>query len=359
MLAILVRGCACPGGDNSVVVNILSYAAGPLRRLLNENARSLRQIAERQLVLQAQALAYARRDMKSLNGLHLAEFRAFSQFGEDGIIDWLIERLPGIPRSFVEFGAQDYREANTRLLLQLRNWRGLVMDGSSENIAAIESDDVSWRHDLKAKAAFIDRDNINSLFEDSGFAGALGLVSIDVDGNDYWIWEALTVASPAIVVCEYNAVLGDLRALVVPYRGDFHRSRAHHSNLYFGASIRALIELGTRKGYAFVGTTSTGCNAFFVRNDLAQRIVGELSHFRAFPSAVRESRDVAARLTFVGGIARRAVIDSLPLIEIEANTRTTLAELDAYSPNWSAGLPVEINREREPHVTEPLTSPLR
>lgn len=325
-----------------MAARLLSRIAAPLRAVLAAHTAPLNRMAERQLLLQAQAMAQANRARERLAGLQAAEFCAFSQWGEDGIIDWLVEHLPGIPRSFVEFGVQDYREANTRLLLQLRNWRGLVLDGSDAHIADIAAQDISWRHDLTARRAFIDRSNINDLLASTGFAGEIGLLSIDIDGNDYWVWEVLTAANPWIVVCEYNAVLGDRRSLSVPYDAAFERTKAHHSNLYFGASIGALVSLARRKGYAFVGTVSSGCNAFFVRSDLAPALVARLDGVWAFPSTVREARDAEGRLTLTGGAKRKTLIERLPLVDVETGNATTLAAAEAYSPEWAAGSPVKI-----------------
>lgn len=320
----------------------LSAITVPIRAALAAHTAPLHRLAERQLLLQAQAMAQTTRARERLDGLHAAEFCAFSQWGEDGIIDWLVERLPGIPRSFVEFGVQDYRESNTRLLLQLRNWRGLVLDGSAAHIADIAAQDVSWRHDLTAKCAFIDRSNIDDLIARAGFGGDIGLLSIDIDGNDYWVWEGLTAVRPWIVVCEYNAVLGDRRSLSVPYDPSFERTKAHHSNVYFGASIRALTRLAERKGYGFVGTASSGCNAFFVRSDVAAEVIGRLDGIWAFPSSVREARDAEGRLTLVSGLRRKNVIERLPLMDVEAGSGTTLAAGDVYSPEWAAGLPAKF-----------------
>lgn len=271
------------------------------------------------------------------------EFSAYSQWGEDGIISWLVDKLPRIPRTFVEFGVVDYLEANTRLLLQMRNWRGLVMDGSEANVASIKQQEVSWRHDLTAKCAFIDCGNINHLMTESGFQGDIGLLSIDIDGNDYWVWKAIDAVSPVIVVCEYNAVLGNLHELTVPYRADFDRSRAHYSNQYFGASIRALVGLARSKGYTFVGTTSTGCNAFFVRNDFAPIILRALDDVWAFPSAVREGRRPDGTLSLASGLQRADVIKELPLVDLRSDAITTLAALGSiYSEEWSAGTKCRI-----------------
>lgn len=324
-------------------MDFLAKIKKQLHRHLRHANAPLQRLVERQLILQALTVATTNRGRQQLGGLHEAELSAFSQWGEDGIIDWMVERLPGIPSTFIEFGVEDYRESNTRLLLQLRNWRGLVMDGSQDHIRDIQSQEICWRYDLTSKCAFIDRDNINHLIADTGLQGEVGLLSVDIDGNDYWVWQAIDVISPAIVVCEYNAVLGDRYALTVPYQANFQRTRAHHSNLYFGASIRALIALGQRKGYTFVGTTSTGCNAFFVRNDLALPVVNALEGIWAFASAVREARDSEGRLLFVSGAARAELIGQLPLVDLDRNAQTTLAACpDIYSPEWSKAARIRI-----------------
>lgn len=314
------------------------------RQLAMANA-PLERLSERQVVLQALGIARMNRDRKDLKGVQEVEFCAFSQWGEDGIIDWLIENLPGIPHSFVEFGVGDYRESNTRLLLQLRNWRGLILDGSAEHIADIQGQEIYWRHDLQARRVFIDRDNINSLISEAGFTGEIGLLSVDIDGNDYWVWQKIDVVKPAIVVCEFNAVFGDKYRLTVPYRHDFQRSKAHHSLLYFGASLPAMISLGKEKGYSFVGTGSTGCNAFFVRNDLASSVLNSLEGVWAFPSTAREARNSNGELLFVGGPTRAELIRNMKILDLNAVTAdgagqlVTLGELgDLYSKEWRAGI---------------------
>lgn len=293
---------------------------------------------EKSIILQSLLVAKKNRDLIRIKNLSEVEFSGFSQCGEDGIIDWLVEKLPGIPNTFIEFGVEDYKESNTRLLLQLRNWRGYVMDGSAKHISSIKRQDISWRHDLTANCGFIDKDNINQLIDDSGMFGDIGLLSIDIDGNDYWIWQAIEVVSPIIVVCEYNAVLGDRLALTVPYQADFIRTHAHYSNLYFGASIRALISLGKSKGYTFVGSTSSGLNAFFVRVDHANSIVMGLENICAFPSKFREARDEQGNLLFVSGTDRRKLIDHLPVRDLVSDKCLFLAQIgEIYSTNWING----------------------
>lgn len=197
------------------------------------------------------------------------EFQVFSQFGDDGIIQYLVNSLPIEERIFVEFGVENYTEANTRFLLINDKWSGLVMDGDQRNIDYINKDLVSIFYDVRPKQAFITAENINAHLEEAGFTGRIGLLSVDIDGMDYWVWQAMTAVNPAIVVAEYNATFGCERAITIPYQPDFLRAKAHPSRLYWGASLAALQDLAKAKGYAFIGCNSNGNNAYFVRNEYA------------------------------------------------------------------------------------------
>lgn len=262
----------------------------------------------------------------SVSSLHDVEFRVFSQYGDDGIIQYLLERVDA-PESFIEFGVETYRESNTRFLLVKDNWRGLVIDGSESNVASIKKLPEHWRHDLTALASFITRDNINSLFSSAGFTGEVGLLSIDIDGNDYWVWEAIDVVSPVVVVAEYNSVFGAEAKVTVPYAHDFTRRAAHHSNLFFGASLAALCDLAERKGYAFVGSNSNGNNAYFVRLDQ----LGDLPRLTAaegyVESRFRESRDESGSLTHLSGSARLDAIAHLSVHDLTTGTVRPLRDV--------------------------------
>ncbi|NWF37941.1 hypothetical protein F3F96_02150 [Mariprofundus sp. NF] len=246
------------------------------------------------------------------------EFRVYSQWGEDGIIQHLIRHVPIENKTFVEFGASNYLESNTRFLLINNNWSGLVMDGDPENIACIKSDPIYWRYNLKAECSFITKENINDLLKSNGMSGDIGLLSIDVDGNDYWVWKAIEGVSPRIVVLEYNSRFGADRAVTVPYDANFVRHQAHHSLLYFGASLKALVNLGKQKGYSFVGCNSNGVNAFFVRSDLLADPLQELSVDVGFVAGkFREARDADGKLLFLSAEDERTILESLPLIELD------------------------------------------
>jgi hypothetical protein len=282
--------------------------------------------------------AWQVRSQKVISSLHDIEFKVTSQWGEDGIIDWLVERakIPVACHTFVEFGVETYREANTRFLLQNRNWRGLIMDGSPDLLPAVKTDGLYWKHDLTAKIAFITRENINELISSAGFSGDIGLLSIDLDGNDYWVWEAISAVRPIICICEYNAVFGDVYPISVPYNPTFFRTDAHSSNLYFGASIAALRSLASQKGYRFVGTTSAANDAFFVREDYAQRFVdASVLDIQALPSAARESVDQSGALTYVTGINRLEHIKAMSVVNVQTGETVEISQLGSvYSTEW-------------------------
>lgn len=248
------------------------------------------------------------------------EFSVFSQFGDDGIIQYIINEVKPNNQFFVEFGVENYLESNTRYLLQNSNWSGLIMDGRKENIDFIKKQDFYWRHELTALEAFITTANINSLLKD--IPKEIGLLHIDIDGNDYWIWKAIKETSADIVIMEYNSVFGPERSITIPYHPDFNRTEHHYSNLYAGASITALCDLADEKGYYFVGSNSAGNNAYFVK----KKKIGNLKPLSVQEGYVlskfRESRDRHGKLTYLSGLDRLEKIKGLNVF----NTRTNLIE---------------------------------
>lgn len=254
-----------------------------------------------------------------------AEFKVFSQFEDDGIIQYLAHSTGAsaeAPR-FVEFGSSDYVESNTRFLLLNDNWSGTVLDSSAANIERIRSTPWFWKHELEALEAFVTRDNIDGLLEHHAPRGELGLLSIDVDGNDYWIWDAIESVEPRIVVVEYNSLFGPESAVTIPYEPLFDRTKAHFTNLYWGASLAALGRVAGRKEYALVGCNSAGNNAYFVRRDVLH--IPALTPEQAFVrSRIRESRDEAGALTYVAGPARFELIRELPVVDVDTGLTTTV-----------------------------------
>jgi hypothetical protein len=293
--------------------------------------------AERALQLQGRIAARGVPDR--LQTLADAEFRVSSQWGEDGIIEWLVQHLPLPNNRFIEFGVETFREANCRFLMQNRNWRGLVIDSNSAQIAAIRSDKIYWMYDLTAISAFVTTDNINDLFEQARYTGPIGILSVDIDGNDYWVLDGISSVDPAIVICEYNSILGDTRPISVPYKEDGTRFAAHPSGLYYGTSIAALCYWAKRRGYTLAGSNSFGSNAFFIRNDIASIVLDRIERVAVYPSAGRDSRNEQGQLTYAGGLDRLALIQDMQVADVESGDIVRLGSIDPlYSESWTAAM---------------------
>ena len=246
------------------------------------------------------------------------EYKVFSQWGEDGIIQYLINNINIEREVFIEFGVENYTESNTRFLLMNNNWSGLVIDGSEDNINYIKQDDIYWRYNLKTECSFITAENINDIFKKNGVTGKVGILSIDIDGNDYWVWKSINTINPAIVICEYNHRFGKEDAVTVPYDPKFVRSEKHYSNIYYGASIKAFVSIAKEKGYSLVAGNSNGNNIFFVRNDLLNNIIQAKSIDDVFVHAkFREARNSDGTLAFLDLDEEKNILKELELVYIK------------------------------------------
>jgi len=237
-----------------------------LNELSNENRNDIKNVK----VNIGQIQAYL--NTKKEDGLNISEyeFQVFSQFGDDGIIQYLINKIEIPNKTFIEFGVENYKESNTRFLLINDKWSGLIIDGAKSNIDFVKRDFIYSMFDLHAKEAFITTDNINELiqsFLDLGYSNEIGLLSIDIDGNDYWIWKAIKVVKPIIVIIEYNSLFGPVNPWTIPYEEKFYRLESDRFYQYWGASISALCQMSELKGYDFIGCNSQGNNAYFIRSD--------------------------------------------------------------------------------------------
>ncbi|GJL81365.1 MAG: hypothetical protein DHS20C01_09990 [marine bacterium B5-7] len=210
-------------------------------------------------------------------------YRVFSQHREDGIIDYLLDHLPSLNRRFVEIGfAAD--QCNCLNMLINRNYRGVFIDANPQKCATARTLLRRLAADRAVIAeCLVDIDNINPLLSDLHFSRNIDVLSIDIDGNDFWIFEAIETDAK-IVVVEYNASFGIERSISVPYSADFDRYRMHPSGLYHSASLRAFERLGMRKGYSLVAVDNTGVNAFFVRDDFVDKDIKRQSAEKVFRS---------------------------------------------------------------------------
>jgi len=286
-------------------------------RALISYAAKLEMLQEEQQLLMAKLLIKQIKDVDHVDTLEEIEFKVFSQWGDDGIIQWLINHLDIPNKTFIEFGVGDYRESNTRFLMMNNNWSGLVMDGSKKNITKIINSEYNWKYELTAKQAFVTRENINRLISEQGFDEEIGLLHIDIDGNDYWIWKEINCINPIIVIMEYNALFGVERPITIPYSADFNVAQAHYSHLYFGASLRALDYLANQKAYSFIGCNSAGNNAYFIRDDKLTNKVKPVTLEQGFILIkTRQSRNEKGELNYLTGESRVNVIRGMPVLNV-------------------------------------------
>ena len=235
----------------------MSAAFTKLSKPISRLGPSLQSVL-RLLKLDPESLPYPQR-------LMVRRYRLNSQNEEDGITLALFDQVGTTNRHFIEIGS-GLSGGNSACLASELGWTGLMLDGDHERMIQVGRRFPG----VRAVGAWITRENINALIEDAGFEGEVDFVSIDLDGNDYWVWEALTVCSPRVVVVEYNSAFGPERAVTIPYDAEFDRHK--YRFVYYGASLAALTKLAAAKGYRLVTTEPTGVNAYFLRNDVGPEI---------------------------------------------------------------------------------------
>ena len=197
-----------------------------------------------------------------------AGYSVFSQFEEDGLILFILAVIGMKHERFIEIGSDDGLNSNCANLALNFGWPGLFIDGNHRSISRGQYFYKRYPNPFGDKPVFhagkVTRENINSFVESTGYAGEVDVLSIDIDGNDYWIWDALTVVRPRIVIIETHIIYGD-KDIIVPYDPQYVFPGRHPQ--YHGASPIAMIKLGKKKGYRLIGANRLGFNFIFLRND--------------------------------------------------------------------------------------------
>jgi hypothetical protein len=263
-----------------------------------------KQIDQLLLRLRYQQLA---REGASLPDFADVEFTCHSQNGEDGILLYLFALLGTTNRRAIEICAGDGIECNVANLIVNHGWQALLIDGDPslvgrgrEFYSACQTT-FSWPPHLLD--AWVTADNVNELVTRAGFSGSIDLLSLDMDGNDYWVWKALTCVSPRVVVLEFNTCCGPHERVAMRYRPHFRIDPNSKPNR-FGASLPAFVALGRDKGYRLVGVQSLGFNAFFVRTGLGEEFFPEVASVECYARTERMRDWTPARLDNIvsGGI---------------------------------------------------------
>jgi hypothetical protein len=249
---------------------------GGARKALSETTAAS-QVGQVLLSLHYQELA---RRKEPLSDMSSVEFRCFSQNGEDGLLLYLFSLVGTTNKRSVEICAGDGIECNTANLIINHGWHGLLIDGSEKAIQSGKEFYARCQDTFlfppALVCAWVTADNVNSVVSGHGFAGDIDLLSLDMDGVDYWVWKALTCVRPRAVILEYNPYWGPEASVTVPYREDF---RMDMSKLpyYHSASLSAYEKLGRERGYRLVGAQRLGFNAVFLRSDVGADLVPGLT----------------------------------------------------------------------------------
>jgi hypothetical protein len=231
-------------------------------------------VAQKNLMQSYRLLAQQAPD--ALPSLNDVGFRKYSQFEEDGILLYLFSLIKPINRTCVEICAGNGRECMTSNLVINHGWWGHMFDGNEHNVAAanrfFSRNRDTFFHPPSFNHGWITAENVNESIARSGAKGPIDLFSLDIDGMDYWVWKAITVIDPQVVVCETHNLIPPDKALTVPYDPKF----AFQSEDYRSASLAAMCKLGKEKGYRLIGTHRYGFNAFFVKNGVGEQYFPEV-----------------------------------------------------------------------------------
>ncbi len=212
---------------------------------------------------------------KSKFNINKFGIKIYSQNEEDGIILYIFKHIGIKTKRFIEIGVENGTECNTTNLLKNFGWKGVQIEGDKKlyqdaKIKMKEILDMKMKN-LKLLNVFVKIEKINQIIKKNTFNQELDLLSIDIDGNDFWIWKTINCIKPRVVIIEYNSFFGPKLSATIKYDSNFNWDHKNNKS-YYGASLKALEKLGKKKKYTLAGVDRNGVNAFFIRNDLAKKI---------------------------------------------------------------------------------------
>jgi hypothetical protein len=214
------------------------------------------------------------------------EFRNYSQNGEDGILWYVFSVIGTTTKTCVEMCAGSGQECNTSNLIINHGWTGLLFDGDERRVLRgkefFGSHPDTFIFPPRFIHSWITAENADALISDNGYRGDIDLLSLDLDGVDYWIWDAIKTVSPRVVIAEVQAIWGSEKSVTVPYSPDFHAEFFKGFGIYSGASLPAFVKLAQKKGYRLIGCQRYGFNAIFLRNDVGRSVFPEVSASECF-----------------------------------------------------------------------------
>lgn len=316
------------------------YDLRVMRKLVRESAKTLiRKLFPGSLVLNSSEFRYvlginsilANRSVhKELKILSDAEVSVFSQWGEDGILDYLLQCMQISKPKILEIGAGNFSECNSRFAIQYRNCSAYLVDAREDLKENLEKSFSMWRGTVCAECIFVTPENINEIFERANkFMDGIEVLSIDIDGIDYWIAQQLDWSDINIAIVEYNPLFGHHNTVSVPLETFTSRFEQHYSGLYFGASLRSWIELMESNNLVFVGSNRIGNNAFFVKKKLCVNLsipipdTNDLSGYVDW--RIRDSRNRDGNLTYLNLAEMQSLLSGMPVVDTRTMAKLPLS----------------------------------
>ena len=228
----------------------------------------------------------------------------------------------------LEFGAGNFLECNSRFLAEHRNASVVALQAREDIGDSMRSIPLYLRTSIFPIEAWITPESAPRLPVKAKSLRGVNMISLDIDGNDYWVADSLNLDSVKMAVVEYNLLLGHEHPVTVPRDDHFDRTTAHSTWLYFGVSLRAWIRLFEQRGFTLVGTNRAAFDAFFCKSELVGQIplimppTAGLSRYVDWRD--RESREAEGWLIYLAGRDRVAAIGQLPLINVTTGEMSTV-----------------------------------
>ena len=261
-----------------------------------------------------------------------SEVRVFSQWGEDGILDYLFDIADISKPRILEFGSGNFKECNSRFAAEFRNASAYLVDMRHDLVEHTKQLDIYWRNSIFPNQDFITPDSAQQHLQNARQQmGGVDVISLDIDGNDYWILEALDLSGVSIVVCEYNPIYGATGSYTVKRDDNFDRTKAHFSWLHYGMSLKAAIEIMVKQDLVFIGSNRVGNNAFFIRTEFLNRLPFSIPNSKMLEPFVdwriRESRNEEGKLDYQNLTQGRMEIGDCILIDLEEKKEIKVSDI--------------------------------
>ena len=257
-----------------------------------------------------------------------AEVSVFSQNGEDGILNYICDKLELGKPSVIEIGAGNFTECNSRYLAEHRSANVLAVDSRTDLESTVSKLFVYAKTNLLTRTCWVTTENINFLIESAKIEfGDVDIFSLDLDGNDYWVLEAADLSGIKVIVVEFNPLLSKTLPVSVPKDEKFDRTMKHSSWVYYGANLYAFIYLLEQRDFIFIGTTRHGSNAFFIEKSHIGRFNLLRDDLELFSDVrARESRGENGELTFTSADKRQSLIADQPVVIVSTGKVVKISE---------------------------------